>query len=772
MVKGPSCFNYYSNRKPIAASNFQSKSNTKTKRNRTQRQKNILRHSLFSEKYPTHSEFKRRASDDVDSDDDAIPDNWEINGFTIRENLIVKWEDTLASRGYKKYRSNPYRAHTVGDPYSDFEKAASQMDPNIKKEARNPLVAAVPEVRVDMESFNVIKIDNKGNDVSHTETEGASYSTTDSITAGITFEESFTLLDFGAKVSESFSVTTSSTAEYENSTSESWSEQLNFNTSDRARLNANVRYHNTGSAPIYKVQPTSSFVLQDGSKNGYTIRTVKAKENQVGEVLNPGSTYPEGGAAISLDKIDDFGSADITIDQKTLEQLEQIGRLDLQTPQAEGYYKILNASGGTTLYPGFASIQNDVRGRSAHLILNTERGTIDRRIATKQYSDREDLTPEITLGEAIKIAYDAEEKNGILKIKIQHGYETEEIELDPNNLGGKMIVDEKTSAEFTSQLDKMNQKNIFHVKLKMLEDVMQKTGMKILIQERKPATGLKDGVYSIQTEMNTNFGMQNKNGLIEMGYAVDLDDRKFEVTWDKNVKAYFIKLVGSNQALSINDASQISIQPLNSTDTTQHWNIQKVKKNTFMIESVRYPLYCMDVEKAWTAPLPGANVILYKQNGNANQHWIFNKTFKDVVPHKIIRWIENSGYPKWYPSITLQISDVGAYKNIEKYEIITNGYNLGSKEAPTISLDNKLDINLMSYPNWKITAATDEGHRLQIFALLKSGEKVLVIDAIAPPTSSRRDGNSHEYEHQRHHITFNFYNSTCNIYYHDDHHKK
>ncbi|HHB1656626.1 TPA: hypothetical protein ACOQ0H_005943, partial [Bacillus cereus] len=346
--------------------------------------------------------------------------------------------------------------------------------------------------------------------------------------------------------------TTSSTAEYENSTSESWSEQLNFNTSDRARLNANVRYHNTGSAPIYKVQPTSSFVLQDGSKNGYTIRTVKAKENQVGEVLNPGSTYPEGGAAISLDKIDDFGSADITIDQKTLEQLEQIGRLDLQTPQAEGNYKILNASGGTTLYPGFASIQNDVRGRSAHLILNTEKGTIDRRIATKQYSDREDLTPEITLGEAIKIAYDAEEKNGILKIKIQHGYETEEIELDPNNLGGKMIVDEKTFAEFTSQLDKMNQKNIFHVKLKMLEDVMQKTGMKILIQERKPATGLKDGVYSIQTEMNTNFGMQNKNGLIEMGYAVDLDDRKFEVTWDKNVKAYFIKLVGSNQALSIN----------------------------------------------------------------------------------------------------------------------------------------------------------------------------------------------------------------------------
>ncbi|HDR8028857.1 MULTISPECIES: hypothetical protein [Bacillus cereus group] len=44
------------------------------------------------------------------------------------------------------------------------------------------------------------------------------------------------------------------------------------------------------------------------------------------------------------------------------------------------------------------------------------------------------------------------------------------------------------------------------------------------------------------------------------------------------IKAYSIKLVGSNQALSINDANQIRIQPFNNADMTQHWNIQKVKK--------------------------------------------------------------------------------------------------------------------------------------------------------------------------------------------------
>ena len=510
-------------------------------RNRTQKQKNIPNRSLFAEKYPTNSEFQKKTSDDVDTDDDAIPDNWEINGFTIQANMAVKWEDSFASKGYKKYRSNPYRARTVGDPYSDFEKAAGQLDSNVKSEAKNPLVAAVPEVRVDMESFNIIKINNIGVDVSHTETEGASYSTTDSITGGVTAEASASLLSFGAGVSSSFSATTSNTAEFNNSTSNSWSKQLNFNTSDRARLNANIRYHNTGSAPIYKVQPTSSFVLQDGSLNGRTIRTVKAKENQVGEVLNPGFTYPEGGAAISLDKIDDFGTADITIDQKTLEQLEKISKLDLQTPQAEGYYKLLNLSGGTNLYPGFASIQNDVRGRSAHIILNTEKGTIDRRVATKQYSDPEDLTPEITLGEAIKIAYDAKEDiNGTLIIKIQHGQNTEELELNPYNLGGRIIVDEKTSVEFASQLSKMNQKNIFNVKLKMLEDSLQKVGMNILIQERDIKSNYDFSQWegpNIEKIGGVYFKIKNPNHLkyIER-YKIEIEGFGVEYPWGKPIK--------------------------------------------------------------------------------------------------------------------------------------------------------------------------------------------------------------------------------------------
>ena len=745
--------------------------------NRTQKQKNIPRYSLFSEKYPRNPVFKKRASDDIDSDDDAIPDNWEINGFTVKDNLVVKWEDKLASRGYKKYRSNPYRAHTVGDPYSDFEKVAGQMDPNVKSEARNPLVAAVPEVRVDMENLTVIKIDNIGNDVSHTKAESASYSTTNSITAGITSEASATLLDFGVKVSTNFSETTSSTAEYENSTSRSWSEQLNFNTNDRARLNANVRYHNTGTVPIYKVQPTSSFVLQEGSSNGYTVRTVTAKENQIGEVLNPGSTYPEGGAAISLDKIDDFGSVDITIDQKTLEQLEKIGKLDLQTPQAEGYYKIVLPSGATKLEYGFASKQNDVRGRSAHLILNTERGTIDRRVATKQYSDREDLTPEITLGEAIKIAYNAEETNGIFKIKIQHGYETEVIELDPHNLGGKIIVDEKTSAEITSQLDKMSQKNIFHVKLKMLENGMKRTGMKILIQERKPVERLIDGVYSIQTKMNEKFGIKNQDSFIKMDYAVDLNDRKFEVIWDKDIKAYLIKLVGSNQVLSINDANQIILQPINNTDTTQHWNIQKVKKDTYIIESIRYPLHCIDVEKAWTAQLPGANVILYKKNGNANQQWKIGTPITIEVPteqeikqafkvhsynDKVVT-IPGSGQVRFRHGVFFEFPIAQQIlESIASYEVIQISKE-GSKTRESIELTTQ-----DGYYYLPINVQSDYHRTYQLIVTLLNGKEIVILTGWSH--SRNTDANGVEEQLAQIKIQFNFYNSTCNICLDNDQH--
>ncbi|PFR60140.1 hypothetical protein COK29_29625, partial [Bacillus cereus] len=82
--------------------------------------------------------------EDIDTDGDHIPDIWEKNGYTIQRKMAVKWDDSLAEKGYKKYVSNPYEAHTVGDPYTDYEKAAGDIPLANAKETFNPLVAAFP----------------------------------------------------------------------------------------------------------------------------------------------------------------------------------------------------------------------------------------------------------------------------------------------------------------------------------------------------------------------------------------------------------------------------------------------------------------------------------------------------------------------------------------------------------------------------------------------------------------------------------------------------
>ena len=40
--------------------------------------------------------------EDLDTDNDNIPDSYEINGYTIKDSIAIKWDDSLAEQGYKK----------------------------------------------------------------------------------------------------------------------------------------------------------------------------------------------------------------------------------------------------------------------------------------------------------------------------------------------------------------------------------------------------------------------------------------------------------------------------------------------------------------------------------------------------------------------------------------------------------------------------------------------------------------------------------------------
>ncbi|HFJ9466688.1 hypothetical protein P4480_23835 [Bacillus thuringiensis] len=67
-----------------------------------------------------------------DTDQDGIPDEWEIQGYTFKDQQIVKWENAYLAQGYKKYVLNPNKARTVADPYTDFEKVSGHMPAAIK----------------------------------------------------------------------------------------------------------------------------------------------------------------------------------------------------------------------------------------------------------------------------------------------------------------------------------------------------------------------------------------------------------------------------------------------------------------------------------------------------------------------------------------------------------------------------------------------------------------------------------------------------------------
>ncbi|TKH19866.1 iota toxin protein Ib [Bacillus wiedmannii] len=399
-----------------------------------------------------------------DTDDDGIYDEWEIGGYTVQRQIAVKWDDSMKDRNYTKYVSNPYSSHTVGDPYTDWEKAAGRIDKGVKIEARNPLVAAYPTVGVHMEKLIVSEKQNISTGLGKTVSASMSASNTTAITAGIDVTAGASLLGPSGSVTAHFSYTGSSTSTVENSSSNNWSQGLGIDTGQSAYLNANVRYYNTGTAPIYNVKPTTNFVL-----DGESIITVKAKENQLGDALKAGGVYPEKHLSpIALNTLDDFGSQLIPINYDQTKRLENGNKLNLETTQASGLYGTTKANGGLNIDPSqeWEPVRSQIESVSAGIVLDAGGETLERRVAARDDRDPEDLTPELTLRTAIKIAFYATEKEDKLYYK--------DMQLDESLVG--LIFDESTAQEIKAQLDNMvdQDKKIYNVKIKRGMNIMIK----------------------------------------------------------------------------------------------------------------------------------------------------------------------------------------------------------------------------------------------------------------------------------------------------------
>ncbi|WP_308218773.1 binary toxin-like calcium binding domain-containing protein [Bacillus cereus group sp. BfR-BA-01347] len=387
----------------------------------------------------------------MDTDGDSIPDLWEKNGYTIQGKIAVKWDDSLANKGYIKYVSNPYESHTVGDPYTDYEKAAKDIPKANAKETFNPLVAAFPSVNVGLEKVVISKNEDLSHSVGSNSSENWSYTNTEGVDVTAGWEGLGP--KFGVSVNYQHSETVAK--EWGSSTDDT----SHINGAQSAFLNANVRYHNVGTGAIYNVKPTTSFVL-----DGTTIGTIKAKENTTALSLSSKDSYPKlGQNGIAINTMDDFNSHPIPLNKEQLETyISNKKPILLETNQTEGQYAIQDVNGQTVISGEWNGVQQQIEYKTTSIIVDTGKSVSEKRVAGKDYTDPEDLTPEITLKEALKLAYPDEitEKEGLLFYNDRPLYE-EVIQ---------SFVDEYTSKQIKKQLTDTtgkfkNVKNLYDIKL-------------------------------------------------------------------------------------------------------------------------------------------------------------------------------------------------------------------------------------------------------------------------------------------------------------------
>ncbi|MEK4418527.1 binary toxin-like calcium binding domain-containing protein [Bacillus sp. FSL K6-0268] len=450
----------------------------------------------------------------IDSDDDNIPDDWEINGYTVKNGLIVKWDDALKAQGYTKYKSDPLNKHTTGDPYTDTDKVLDHVDGGILSEAKNPIVAAFPKVGVNMEKMILTKNQNVSHDQGGTETNESSHtvgisttnSTSESNTIGASVSAGYpwsvsVSANYSHDYTTSVSVDKSDSNTSGHSDGKSWSETLGINTAEAAFLNGNVRYVNVGTAPIYNVKPTLNFVVGEGS-SAPTIATVMAKANTVANVLNPGAFYPSTTQGpIAWNTMDDFNAQPIKLSYSQVQQIEQGDPLQIQTTQTSGNYKTYNSDGDAIVDDSqkWENIMNDIENKTAALTINTVNDTKERYISARKAANYDiQSQPEVTLGEAVETAFPGAKIDGD-KLMYQN--------VNPEVM--RIGMDRQTYDEIHNQMSQTGDENIYHAKLKQ--------GMNILFYQQ---LGLKKDV-------DGKIYYFNNDGSKKTGWFTDKDGKKY-----------------------------------------------------------------------------------------------------------------------------------------------------------------------------------------------------------------------------------------------------
>ncbi|MBK3496391.1 Iota toxin protein Ib [Viridibacillus sp. YIM B01967] len=674
-------------------------------------QKNILSPN-FSEKVnlpdekkdmlllPNFNQFDNKtfSSELKDTDRDGIPDEWEEKGYTFRNQQIVPWDDAYSVQGYKKYVSNPYKSRTVADPYTDFEKVTGHMPAATKDEAKDPLVAAYPAVGVGMERLLFSKNQNvtEGNSGTKSKSVTDTNTTVNTIEVGggIGFDKGFTF-NFSPKYSHSWSNSTS----IENTDSQSWSEEIGINTAEAAYLNANVRYYNAGTAPIYDLRPTSNFVFQN---SGDSITTITAGPNQIGNSLGPGATYPQKGQApISLDKANEAGTVNISIDKDQLDTLQSGAEtLNIETTQNKGQYALLDATGNpiTDTSKQWDPIRTNIDAVSGALTLNlgTGKENLERRVAARNLNDPEDRTPEITIKEAIHRAFNAKEIDGKLYYTDSNG---KSICIDEAAIN--LIGDKKTQDDIDKQLNQLQDKKVYNAKWKRGMNITLHVPTVYYDFEAAGATKW----YNI-TQSSGGYTGQRRGQISQNGNGFAQDELKLKPSTSYTARAYVrtASPTGGNNVVFYADSTE------NGDGKGARQNVKVDGDNWKMIE------FSFN-----TGPNPEYfNKLGLKNNGSATLHFDdvsvteWSATEELQKAHVFEKWAENtpSQNPGWIRGATFS----RVPKTKVRYQWKINGNFKDIIQSPPTGSNGKRTVPVLETPgsNLELYAVDEKNDNLKV----------------------------------------------------------
>lgn len=445
--------------------------------------------NLFAAKKPMTRSAVSEADtvdDTRDTDRDGIPDSFEINGYTVINMVVTKWSDDLAAQGYKKYVSNPNKARTANDPYTDFEKVSGRIDPSVSLVARNPMIAAYPIIGVQMEKLVVSKNATITGQEGTSMSKNTTYSSTNSNTVGASVSAGLSIgliPTFTMSASASYSHTWQTTNTVSDTTGQTFTQGLSLNTGESAYINPNIRYYNSGTAPVYNVSPNTTIVIGNES-----IATIQPNQNQIGSYLNPENYYPHQGLApLALNTMDQFSSRLISINYNQLQTIDQGGSIQLSTAQFTGQFAKIDINGNmVTTGNDWGPYLGTIETTTASFTLDMYDNARQVRVVARNANDPTDTTPTLTVREAAKLAFDIEEKDGTFY------YEGMEI---PDTSSVSIYIDKNTETQFKKMLNGTDNNNYL--------DCVIAPGMNILVVVKPKENQLISLIYALEPNGRT-----------------------------------------------------------------------------------------------------------------------------------------------------------------------------------------------------------------------------------------------------------------------------